>query len=105
MGSDGPDKQELFPDVLARADRLVCDRKAQCAVRGELHHALAKGLLTEDSPIIELGDLTSGRKPGRQKASEITVCDLTGVGVQDTAIALLAHQKAQELGLGFTMEV
>ena len=33
----------------------------------------------------ELGEVTSGRAPGRQSPEEITVCDLTGTGVQDTA--------------------
>jgi ornithine cyclodeaminase len=35
----------------------------------------------------ELGDLAAGRRPGRERAEEITVADLTGVGVQDAAIA------------------
>lgn len=100
MGADGPDKTELFPEVPARVDRLVCDRKAQCFVRGETHHALSRGLLSEDSPIDELGELTSGSRPGRQNEAEVTLCDLTGVGVQDTAIARLAYRKALELGLG-----
>jgi len=52
-----------------------------------------------------LGELTSGRKPGRRSDEEITVCDLTGVGVQDTAIALLAYRKAMEKGLGLQIQV
>ncbi|MCK4692824.1 MAG: hypothetical protein KAT23_04290, partial [Anaerolineales bacterium] len=46
------------------------------------------------------GELTSGRKPGRQNDDEVTICDLTGVGVQDTAIALLAYRRAIDKGLG-----
>jgi ornithine cyclodeaminase/alanine dehydrogenase-like protein (mu-crystallin family) len=49
---------------------------------------------------VELGDLTSGREPGRRSDDQITICDLTGVGVQDTAIALLAYRKAKEKNLG-----
>ena len=100
LGSDGPGKQELEPTVLARADRRVCDRKAQCFRLGELQHALAAGLLDESSEVLELGELTSGRQPGRRDDREITVCDLTGVGVQDTAIALLAFREATARGLG-----
>jgi ornithine cyclodeaminase/alanine dehydrogenase-like protein (mu-crystallin family) len=103
MGSDRPEKQELDPNVLVRADRLVCDLKAQCFRLGELHHAMEAGLIAEDHPIDELGELTAGRKPGRSREEEITVCDLTGVGVQDTAIALLACRKAEEEGLGLTI--
>jgi len=32
-------------------------------------------------------------------------CDLTGVGVQDTAIAMLAYRKAMEKGLGLHIQV
>ena len=99
MGSDGPDKLELEPAAVARADRIVCDRKSQCFSLGELHHALEAGCVAEND-VSELGDLAAGIKPGRANDEEITMCDLTGVGVQDTAIALLAYQRAMAKGLG-----
>jgi len=105
MGADAEHKQELFADVLGRADRLFCDRKSQCFRLGELHHALEEGIISEDTEITELGELTSGQKPGRSSKEEITICDLTGVGIQDTAIALLAYRKAVEKGLGLQIEV
>jgi ornithine cyclodeaminase len=86
VGSDGPAKQELDEKILARADKIVVDRLAQCASLGELHHALAAGLVREEDVHAELGDVVVGRKPGRE-AEELIVCDLTGVGVQDAAIA------------------
>ena len=100
MGADAEHKQELFPEVLGRADLVVCDRKSQCLRLGELHHALDAGVLTEDSEVHELGELTAGRHPGRTGEEQITVADLTGVGVQDTAISLLACAKAKEVGVG-----
>jgi len=100
MGSDSEDKHELFPEVFAKADRIACDRKSQVFRLGELHHALEAGILYENDEIFELGDFTSGAKPGRQTEEEITVCDLTGVGVQDTQIARLAYSRAIEQGLG-----
>jgi ornithine cyclodeaminase len=92
VGSDFPGKQELHPNVLRRADRLVCDRLSQCRVIGELQHLVANGELPADLDVIELGELTSGARTGRSTADDITVCDLTGTGVQDTAIANLAYQ-------------
>lgn len=100
MGSDAEHKQELHADVFSHVDRLVCDRKSQCFRLGELHHALEAGVISEGDEIIELGELTSGRKLGRQSDGEISVCDLTGVGVQDTAIARLAYHRAQEKKFG-----
>ncbi|MFQ5944803.1 MAG: cyclodeaminase [Anaerolineae bacterium] len=100
MGADSPEKQELEPEILARADRVVCDLRSQCGRIGELHHALAEGVLTEESQVAELGEVTAGRAPGRRDDLEITVCDLTGVGIQDTAIANFAVEQAESVGLG-----
>jgi ornithine cyclodeaminase len=100
VGSDGPDKQELHPEVLARADRLVADSLAQCLRLGEIHHGVASGAITESKVDAELGEITSGRKPGRRNDREITVCDLTGVGVQDVAAAALVMSRAGAVGAG-----
>lgn len=105
VGADAEHKQELYADVLGRADRLVCDSKSQCFRLGELHHALEAGVISADAAIDELGELTAGRRPGRQNDQEITLCDLTGVGVQDTAIALLTYERAQARGLGTSIEI
>ncbi len=105
MGSDTEEKQELYPEVLAQADLLVCDSRAQCARLGELHHALEAGVLSAEATILELGEITSGKQPGRTSEQQITVCDLTGVGVQDTAIAALALHRAVERGLGLTVDL
>ena len=101
MGSDAGEKNELHPDVLARADLVVCDRRSQCERLGELHHALAAGHAVET---VELGAIAGGQHRGRGSEEDITVCDLTGTGVQDTAIALLAARKAAARGLGTTIE-
>jgi len=100
MGSDNIYKQELYPDVLACADVRVCDLKSQVFRLGEHHHALEAGTITEGDDLIELGEITSGRREGRTSDAQITICDLTGTGVQDTAIALLAHRKAVGQGMG-----
>jgi ornithine cyclodeaminase len=100
MGADVPEKQELESDCLRRADLLACDLKVQCFARGEFHHALVEGVLPSDVAVTELGELTSGRAPGRTRADDISLCALTGVGVQDTAIALLAFGRAVRAGLG-----
>jgi ectoine utilization protein EutC len=105
MGADAPYKQELDSEALARADLLVCDLKVQCFERGELHHGLEAGTIVDEGEIVELGDLTSGSHPGRTDDSQITICDLTGVGVQDAAIATLAYEKALQQGLGSRLQL
>ncbi|SFK58977.1 ornithine cyclodeaminase [Halobacillus dabanensis] len=82
MGSDAEHKQELDAAVLEKADMIICDVKAQSVRLGELRTSPEK-----INQAIELGELTSKRKSGRKSDSEVTICDLTGTGVQDTAIA------------------
>jgi ornithine cyclodeaminase len=86
VGSDGPEKQELAPAILARAGKIVVDSRAQCLRLGETHHAIVAGLLTPDGIHGELGEVLIGSKAGRE-GTELIVCDLTGVGAQDAAMA------------------
>ena len=103
MGADADEKNEIAPDTVARAERLVVDRVSQCATLGELRAALAAGAVTEGQAV-ELGHILVGKAEGRGSREEITFCDLTGTGVQDTAIALFAHRRAIARGFGTTIE-
>ncbi|HKJ02081.1 MAG TPA: hypothetical protein VJ997_06485 [Longimicrobiales bacterium] len=86
VGSDGPDKRELASDVLGRAHKIVTDRTDQCLRLGELHHAVEAGVVSAERVHAELGEIQAGLRPGRE-GDETIVCDLTGVGAQDAAIA------------------
>jgi ornithine cyclodeaminase len=100
MGSDAADKNELDPAIVAAADRFVCDRVAQSAKVGELRSAIAAGVVAPNHLPDELGAICAGLALGRQSADETTVCDLTGTGIQDTAIAVHALTVARRRGLG-----
>jgi ornithine cyclodeaminase len=104
MGSDAADKNEVDPRAFARAERVVVDRRAQCLRLGELHSAVAASALREDSPLTELGEITAGQAPGREDDRHVTLCDLTGTGVQDTAIANLAFRLASAQGYGTAID-
>jgi ectoine utilization protein EutC len=99
MGSDQSGKNELDPNILARADAYVCDRVSQCEKLGELRSAIEAGLWKKGPPA-ELGQVISGVAEGRTSASDITICDLTGTGAQDTAIATLARRLCITAGSG-----
>ncbi len=105
MGSDGPGKQELDVGVLRLADKIVCDSREQCARLGEVQHGLAARVLTRRRVSAELGEIILGRKPGRQNDRQITVADLTGLGVQDAAAASLIYEKSLVRGRGETIEI
>jgi ornithine cyclodeaminase/alanine dehydrogenase-like protein (mu-crystallin family) len=93
VGSDEPTKRELAPDVLARAGVIAVDDRRQAASFGELHHAIEAGVRTEED-VVTLGELLEGVAPGRVRDDDLTVADLTGVGVQDAAIAALVLREA-----------
>jgi ornithine cyclodeaminase len=99
MGADQPGKCEIDPQALATADVYVCDRVEQAETAGELETALAAGAWNGGRPA-ELGEVIAATRPGRRDEAEVTICDLTGTGAQDTAIAV--HVAALE-GLGGTV--
>lgn len=105
VGSDGPDKIELDPALLARADKVVADRLDQCLRLGEIHHAVERGLLLRERVYAELGEIAAGAKPGRSRDDEITVADLTGVGIQDAAVSNRVVAEAQRRGVGAEIEI
>ena len=84
VGSDSPGKQELDPEILRRAALLLVDSLSQCERLGELQHALS-----EKPRAIELGRYCAS--PSVPAPGSVTVCDFTGLGVEDLAIAELVY--------------
>lgn len=99
MGSDAEHKNEIAPDLIAAAF-YVADRLSQTRKLGELHHSPLANL---DFP--ELGQIVAGTASGRRDDTQITLADLTGTGIQDTAIAALALARAQKARAGQTFTV
>ena len=96
MGTDTKGKQEVAPELLARAV-VFTDEVAQSVSIGEAQHAVAMGLIGEGD-VQQLGAVINGAHPGRRSAEEITLFDGTGVGLQDLAVASRVVELAQEAG-------
>jgi ornithine cyclodeaminase len=103
MGTDTKGKQEVEPALVAAAS-VFTDEVAQSVTIGEAQHAVAAGLL-DATAITPIGDVLTGRHPGRRAADEITLFDGTGVGLQDLAVAAMAVLRAREKGMGTTVAV
>ena len=56
----------------------------------------------QDIPSIhaDLGDLVTGRKPGREKPGELTIACNLGLALDDMATAPLIYRRALEKGIG-----
>jgi len=99
VGADSESKQELSAALLSKS-KLVVDLLAQSSKIGELHHALQQGALELSGVHAELGQIISGKKPGRESPDEIIVFDSTGTALQDVAAAAIVYEKALAGGTG-----
>lgn len=101
VGSDAESKQEIDANAVLNADRFVCDSIVQSRRLGELRRAIDAGF--DPDLAVELGEVITGEEAGRQHDSDVTICDLTGTGAQDTAIASLAVEKCAASDAGVTI--
>jgi ornithine cyclodeaminase len=101
VGSDSPGKQELDPRILRRAALILVDSQRQCERLGELQHAPS-----EWRRAVELGAFLDGESvpmPSMPRDADaawyskngpITVCDFTGLGVEDLYIAEYCYERS-----------
>jgi len=82
VGSDGPGKQELDPEIMRRAEWILADSVRQCEQIGELQHARDQAPRAREFRDGLLG-------PG-----ELTVADLTGLGAEDLFIAQHVYERS-----------
>ncbi len=91
VGSDTPEKIELDPRILQKADIVVADSIEQCLIRGEISQAMKAGVLKKED-LVELGNVIIHKELQRSSEDQITVADLTGVAVQDIQISKAVYQ-------------
>jgi len=91
MGADSPGKQELDPQILAKADTIIADDVGQCVSHGEFGWATRAGLVAEDKAI-PLGQVLAQAK-ACLSGEGLSVVDLTGLGAQDLALASFVYRK------------
>jgi ornithine cyclodeaminase/alanine dehydrogenase-like protein (mu-crystallin family) len=104
VGADDAYKVEIEPALMA-AGTIVVDSLEQCATIGDLHHALASGVLSPRDVHAVLADVVAGRRPGRTSAGEITIFDSTGVAIEDVAAAAAVYERAIAAGRGLTLDL
>lgn len=89
VGADTPGKQELDPGLVEIAQCILVDSASQCHAYGELSHADS----VVRSRVHEVGALLARTEPYQRKDADITIADLTGLGVQDLQIALSIQEQ------------
>ena len=96
-------KNELDPHIIKSCDLYIADYQSQTSILGELHHAIKANLVSPEKQYTELGSVISKKSKGRSSKKDITVCDLTGTGVQDTAIARHTYVEVMKKNLGMKL--
>jgi ornithine cyclodeaminase/alanine dehydrogenase len=83
------------PDALQEADKFCTDDVPQ------LHHYRDLGYFQNIPPVhADLGELVTGRKPGREEPQERTIACNLGIALDDMATAPLIYERAIKKGIG-----
>ncbi len=94
VGADNPSRSEITPGLMAMS-RIITDVTDQCAEIGDLHHAIAAGVVTREDVVAQLGEVIARGLNVRRSASDIVVFDSTGAGFQDTAAASVIYDAVE----------
>jgi ornithine cyclodeaminase/alanine dehydrogenase-like protein (mu-crystallin family) len=83
------------PEAMKEADKFCTDDRAQ------LRYYESAGYFQEIPPVhADLGELVTGRQPGRETPQERTMTANLGLALDDMAVAPLLYQKAIESKIG-----
>lgn len=93
VGAFTPEMQEIDENTVKRARVIVDSRDACLAEAGDIIKSNAR----IDA---ELGEIVTGKHPGRTDPDEITFFKSVGLAAQDAAAAAAVLTKAEEKGLG-----
>ncbi|MDM7935591.1 MAG: alanine dehydrogenase [Methanothrix sp.] len=104
IGADAKGKQEL-QSSLTRKAKVVVDEMAQAVHSGEVNVPISEGVMMPQDIHAQIGEVLTGRRPGRTSDAEITVFDSTGLGIQDVATGLAVYRRAREVGRGLELEL
>jgi alanine dehydrogenase len=99
VGADAEHKQEIDPDLIASA-KVVADSLDQSCAIGDVHHAIAHGLMRKEDVYAELCEIVAGHKIGRHADDEIIVFDSTGVAIEDAVASAAVYERALANGIG-----
>lgn len=96
-GSNGRERRELDEAAVQRSRLVVADSREQARMEaGDL-------LQSPDfdwSRVVELGEVISGKVPGRNADTDITLFESQGVALEDVAVARYVYDRAIELERG-----
>lgn len=105
VGSYTPEMQELDEYIIQKAGKIFVDsREAVLSEAGDIIVPMEKGLIGNNAITGELGEILSGKLPGRTGGDEVTIFKTVGIAVTDVVTAHEIYKKALESGIGTNIE-
>jgi len=106
VGSYTPEMAEIDEYIVTHADKVYVDtRDGAINESGDLIQPIQKGVFSADKVTGELGEVVSGKIPGRQSEDEITFFETTGSAVMDIVTAQRIYECAVSQGIGSIIEM
>ncbi|CAM3707031.1 Ornithine cyclodeaminase [Bordetella sputigena] len=96
VGGDCPGKTEIHPDILRQA-RVIVEYEPQSRIEGDIQQ------LPPEFPVVELWQVLSGRRPGRESPLQVTVFDSVGFALEDYSALCLIADLAEKHGIGMEL--
>ncbi|HET6494456.1 MAG TPA: ornithine cyclodeaminase family protein [Thermoleophilia bacterium] len=105
VGAYTPATRELDSALVAQA-RLYADRRESLlSEAGEFLIPKGEGLIGDEHIVGEIGEVLTGRAPGRTSPDEITLFKSLGIAIEDLAAAHRVYEIAREKDLGTWVEI
>jgi alanine dehydrogenase len=102
-GANAAERREVDAETVLRATVRATDHLPQARIEaGEYRDLVAAGRLKWQD-VVELGDIATGRTPGRRGPADITLFKSLGIALEDIAFADLIVRRAHERGVGRAM--
>ncbi len=101
----GLSKRELDEMTIKRSKVVVDSREACLAEAGDIMVPISQKDITEDHIYAELGEIVTGKKPGRTSEEEVTLFKSVGLALQDMSTAKKLYELAQEKKVGQTVKL
>jgi len=105
IGSHTPNARELDSAIVKRSKFVGDSREACFKEAGDIMIPVNAGEIPAEHFYAELGELITGKKPGRVNDKEITLFKSNGLAIQDAATAKLVYDKAVAAGIGLNVEI
>lgn len=104
VGSSTPHAREVDTATIADSALFVDRRESTLNEAGDYLFAMREGAIGPEHIRAELGEVLTGKKPGRTSSQEVTLFKSLGLAVEDLAAANYLYQKARETNAGNWIE-